>query len=102
MEPIPVIACGSTSLGSSPTGQNPLTVGIKTLLLCQLNLTRKEIIIVNSGTTGIYISLGFSGDLSTFSVFLSPKGHWVSDIWKGAIYAVSDSPSGAVCVTEQV
>lgn len=71
------------------------------------NSSRKEVIVVNTGTTVIYLGLGQTPSSSAYHISLAPcssandgtGGVYISDIWLGAINAITAS-SGTVCVTE--
>lgn len=88
--------------------QNPVTVGIVVLQLCLENRSRKELIIVNTGITTIYVGFGFTPTPTNFTIFLSPctvandgtGGSLISDAWKGAVFAISSAAGGIVNFAE--
>ncbi len=69
---------------------------------------RVEVMVVNTGTTKMYLGLGVGPTTTAYHVALAActaandgtGGSFVSDVWKGAIYAVSSAASGTLVATE--
>jgi hypothetical protein len=88
--------------------QNPVTVGIAVLQLALENRSRKELIIVNTGTTAIYIGFGFNPTPTNYTMFLQPcsvandgtGGTIISDAWKGAVFCISSAAGGVLNFAE--
>ena len=72
------------------------------------NSSRKECTVVNTGTVAVYLGLGRTPTSTAYHVALSActsandgtGGTYTSDIWKGAINAITASTSGTVVITE--
>lgn len=100
--------CFSSALGNSPLEPNPVSVGTVSKQLCQKNLIRKEIIVLNVGTTTIYLNLASPATGTQYTIPLSPcaaahdgtGGVYISDIWQGEIHAISSAAGGLVNITE--
>ena len=101
--PLPV-AAPTSSTASSPA---QTSVSGSSGQILAANSSRKECIVVNTGTTVIYLGLGQTPSSTAYHIALAActasndgtGGTWVSDMWKGAINAIS-ATSGTVCVTE--
>jgi hypothetical protein len=104
--PVAVVSGGG---GGSTTSTSPAqtSVGNTSSSILASNSARKEAVVVNTGTTVIYLGLGQVPTATAYHVALSPcaiandgtGGTYISDLWKGAINAISGT-SGTVCVTE--
>lgn len=108
--------CYSNSIGTSNLFQNPVNVPIVPIQLCNANSSRKELILVNTSTDFVYVSLGQppqpgnSPSPFAYSFVLAPcqaaddgsGGVWISDIWQGTIFLSSFSGAGVVNFTEMV
>lgn len=74
------------------------------------NTARHECIVVNTGTTILYLGLGQTPTATAYHVALSAcavandgtGGVYVSDVWKGAINAIGSAGGGTCVVTELV
>lgn len=95
----------ASSTASAPSVQ---AVGTSSGSILATNAARKEAIIVNTGTTILYLGLGQVPTNTAYHIALAActiandgsGGTFVSDLWKGAINAISSAVSGAVVVTE--
>jgi hypothetical protein len=104
--------CYSQTLGTSAKFPNPVEVdSINAVQICLPNTQRKETILVNTGTTVIKVGLGLTPTQTAYSFALPPcnnsnddgsGGVFVSDMWQGSIFAISDADGGSVCFTEEV
>lgn len=90
-------AAASTSVGAS-AGQ-----------ILAANSARKEVCIVNTGTTTLYLALGVGNPTTTvYHLALQAcviahdgtGGSWVSDLWTGAVQAIGSGAGGSCAVTE--
>jgi len=95
----------ATSSTSSVPAQAAITAISSTVLAA--NASRKEVTVVNTGTTVIYLGLGQTPTPTSYHVALSAcstandgtGGTYISDLWVGAVNAIC-ATSGTVCVTE--
>jgi hypothetical protein len=95
----------ASSTASSPA---QTSVGTSSSSILASNSARKEVIVVNTGTTILYLGLGQTPTTSAYHVALSPcatandgtGGTYVSDLWKGAINAIGSGSGGTCVVTE--
>jgi hypothetical protein len=99
----PVSVAGSaTSTAPAATAVSNVSGSILTL-----NASRKQAIVINVGTTVVFIALGQTPTTSAYHVALAPctsandgtGGTFITDVWTGAINAIC-AVSGTVCVTE--
>jgi hypothetical protein len=100
------------SVQTSPADDSSIplqqTVGASAISILVANLTRLEAMVVNTGTTVIYLGLGRTPTIVNYHVALAAcsvandgtGGTYITDIWKGAINAISNGAGGTVCVTE--
>jgi hypothetical protein len=94
----------SSTTSNSPAQQSVTSTSSQILAT---NASRKEMTIVNTGTTAIYLGLGQTPTTTAYHVALSActsandgtGGTYTSDIWKGAVNAIC-ATSGTVVVTE--
>jgi hypothetical protein len=94
-----------SSTASSPSQQ---TIGTSSGSILTSNASRKEVIVVNTGTTIIYLGLGQTPTNTAYHIALpactaandGTGGTYVSDLFTGQINAISSAASGTVCVTE--
>jgi hypothetical protein len=101
-----VTSTPSASSTASAPAQTTVTSTSSQILASNVN--RKECTIVNTGTVVVYLALGQTPTNSAYHIALSPcttandgtGGVYISDIWVGAINAITASTSGTVCVTE--
>jgi hypothetical protein len=109
------ISPNSTQFATSTTanalpGVNPVSVGTSSVAILNSNSSRKEVIVVNTGTTVIYLGFGQTPSTTAYHVALAKctsandgsGGSWTSDMWKGAINAIGSAGGGTVCVTELI
>jgi hypothetical protein len=97
----------STTATTLP-GTNPQTIGTSSSAVVNANAARKEVTITNTGTTYIYIGLGQTPTNTSYHIALSKctaandatGGTWTSDMWKGAVNAISSGAGGTVNVVE--
>lgn len=97
----------STTANALP-GVNPITVNATSVAILNSNANRKEAIIINTGTTTIFLGLGQTPTNVAYHVALAActaandgsGGTWTTDMWKGAINAIGSTTGGSVCVTE--
>lgn len=97
----------STTANALP-GVNPVAVGTGSVAILNSNANRKEAIVVNTGTTVIFLGFGQTPTTSAYHVALGActlandgtGGTYTSDMWKGAINAIGSAGGGTVCVTE--
>lgn len=83
-------------------------VDTSSLLLLDENLSRLECIIVNTGTTVIYLAFGANPTTISYHIALNAcsvandgtGGAYITDVWKGQIKAISSALGGTICVTE--
>lgn len=88
--------------------QNPVTVGILVLQLALANRSRKEMIVINTGLTTIFIGFGFNPTQTNYTLFLSPctvandgtGGSLIDEAWKGPVFALSSNPGGTLNFAE--
>lgn len=95
---------------TSSTANSPAATGVSgsSGQILATNAVRKELIITNTGTVTVYLALGQTPTSSAYHIALAPCGSandgtggvYVSDIWKGAINAITAGSAGTVCVTE--
>jgi hypothetical protein len=108
---VPVAADDALVVSLSPNvlpGVNPITVGTSSSAILNANSSRKECTVVNTGTTYIYLGLGQTPSGTAYHIALAKcttandgtGGTWTSDMWKGAINAISSASGGTVVVTE--
>lgn len=89
-------------------GVNPVSVGTSSVSVLSANASRKEAVIVNTGTTIIYLGLGQTPTTTAYHIALpgcttandGTGGSWITDMWKDIINAIGSAVSGTVCVTE--
>jgi hypothetical protein len=89
------------------SGGSPASL-VGPILILAANTARRECIIVNTGTTVIYLALGQTPTTAAYAIPLSScstandgtGGSFVSDVWKGSISAISSASGGTVVVTE--
>jgi hypothetical protein len=101
---LPVL--GPTSSTASSPASTSVTSTSSSILAS--NTSRKECMIINTSTVVVYLGLGQTPTSSAYHIALSPctgnndgtGGTYVSDMWKGAINAITASTSSTVCVTE--
>lgn len=94
---------------NDPVGQvGPISATTPTLIL-QANPSRLEVLIQNTSTDVIFLILTQNkGSLTNFHIALAASssandgtgGIWISDLWKGPIYALSSTGAGTLAVTE--
>lgn len=97
----------STTANALP-GTNPQTIGVTSSAVVNANASRKEVTIVNTGTTYIYLGLGQTPTGTAYHIALAKctaandgtGGTWTSDMWKGAVNAISSGAGGTVNLTE--
>lgn len=97
----------STTANTLP-GTNPQTIGVSSSAVVNTNAARKEVTIINTGTTIIYLGLGQTPTTTAYHIALvkctAPNdgtgGTWTSDMWKGAVNAISSGAGGTVNLTE--
>jgi hypothetical protein len=97
----------STTANTLP-GTNPQTIGASSSAVVNANAARKEVTIVNTGTTFIYLGLGQTPTTTAYHIALAKctaandgtGGTWTSDMWKGAVNAISSAPGGTVVLLE--
>jgi len=97
----------STTANALP-GSNPQTIGVSSSAVVNANASRKEVTIVNTGTTYIYLGLGQTPTTTAYHIALAKctaandgtGGTWTSDMWKGAVNAISSGAGGTVNLTE--
>jgi hypothetical protein len=95
----------TSSTASSPAST---AVGASSVSILASNTARKEAIVVNTGTTILYLGLGQTPSVTAYHVALAPctiandgtGGSYISDLWKGAINAIGSAAGGSACVTE--
>jgi hypothetical protein len=83
-------------------------VGTSTTNVLSSNAARREVIVVNTGATIIYLGLGQTPTATAYHVALKAcaaandgtGGVFVSDMWTGQINAIGSASSGTVVVTE--
>ncbi len=94
----------STSSAAAQTSQGTTAVQV-----LAANANRKQLIILNTGTTTIKLLLGAGTPTQTsYHVALrgagaaddGSGGSYVSDVWTGAVQAISSGASGAMVITE--
>ena len=93
-----------SNTASAPSQQ---TVSNSSGQILASNSLRIEATIVNTGTTPIYLALGRTPTTTAYHICLAAcgtsndgtGGTYTTDVWKGAINAISAS-SGTVCVVE--
>lgn len=98
----------SSSTASALPGVNPISVGAVSVVLLTANSNRKELTIVNTGTTVLFLGLGQTPTTTAYHIALSActgandgtGGTYISDIWKGAVNAIGSAGGGTSCVTE--
>jgi hypothetical protein len=103
----PVAGPTSTTANALP-GVNPVTVNGTSVAILSSNASRKECIIVNTGTTIIYLGLGATATTTAYHIVLAKctvandgtGSSWTSDMWKGSINAIGSTTGGTVVVTE--
>jgi hypothetical protein len=87
---------------------NPVAIGLSSVQITLDNGNRDEIQITNVGTSKIYLGLGRVPTLTNYDQPLAAcavandgtGGEWISDSWKGSIYAISDSAAGSLVMKE--
>ena len=93
------------------SGPTQVSVGTVAGLVMQPNHHRKECVIINTGVTPIYLGFGTVLPTAVNGLPLSPcsnyagdgtGGSFISDIWKGAIYAISTTSAGVVTQMEML
>jgi hypothetical protein len=97
----------STTSNTLP-GTNPQTIGTSASAVVNLNAARKEVTIINTGTTYIYLGLGQTPTNTAYHIALAKctaandgtGGTWTSDMWKGSVLALSSAAGGTVNLTE--
>lgn len=97
----------STTATTLP-GTNPQTIGTSSSAVVNATASRKEITITNTGTTVIFLGLGQTPTITSYHIALSgctlandgTGSTYTTDIWKGAINAISSSAGGLVNVAE--
>ena len=97
----------STTSNTLP-GTNPQTIGTSASAVVNLNAARKEVTIINTGTTYIYLGLGQTPTNTAYHIALAKctaandgtGGTWTSDMWKGSVLAISSAAGGTVNLTE--
>ena len=97
----------STTANALP-GVNPITVGASSVAVVNSNASRKEVTIINTGTTVIFLGLGQTPTTSAYHIALAKctaandgtGGTWTSDMWKGSVNAIGSAGGGAVNLTE--
>lgn len=102
--------CYSNTLGVSKE-QNPVPIDTEIVQLALPNSSRKRMIIVNTGSTTIYIGYNSGVNASSYvyalpAVISSPNdgtgGLAIDEMWQGSVFAVSSSSGGSVNFTELV
>jgi len=104
-DPALVVTTNSSTAASVPA---QTAVGVSSVAILSANTARREAIVVNTGTTIIYLGLGRTPTTSAYHAALSPcssandgtGGTFTTDIFAGAINAIGSAASGTVCVTE--
>lgn len=94
-----------TSVTSSSPAATSVTSSSASILAS--NTARREAIVINTGTTVVFLGLGQTPTITAYAVVLKAcssandgtGGSFVTDVWKGAINAISAS-TGTVVVTE--
>lgn len=106
--------CASAQVANNAlAGNNPVPVPqtpATPAKILEANSDRKEIIIQNVSAVVVYIGLGFQPTATSYSVALQQCGAthdgtggvYVSDNWKGAVYAIGAIAGGLVAITEEV
>jgi hypothetical protein len=87
---------------------NPVAVGVAAVQLMLDNPNRTELAVSNVGTTHIYLGFGRVPTALNYDFVLSPSGSandgsggvWISDIFTGAVWAISDVAAGSVALKE--
>lgn len=100
-----IVEANNSSTANAPAQQ---TVGVASGSILAANASRKECLVVNTGTTIVYLGLGQTPSATAYHVALSPctsandgtGGTYTSDMWKGSINAIGSAAAGTVCVTE--
>lgn len=107
----PVSVAGTVSVDSlnSSTASTPAaqTVTTSSASILAANPSRKECLVVNTGTAVVYLGLGQTPTATAYHIALHPclsandgtGGTWLSDVWQGGINAIG-AASGTVVVTE--
>ena len=105
------VDCPSSQLGN-PQFPNPIAIGTTAVKILDPNLKRKEFIIQNTGTTILAIKFGAPANFNAgdFHVILSASsasrdgsgGTFISDMWQGSVYIVSNNVSGECVLTEEI
>ena len=95
---------------SSTTASAPASTAVtsSSSSILATNANRREAIVVNTDVVTVYIGLGQVPTATAYHVALKPcavandgtGGSFVTDLWKGAINAITASTSGHVAVTE--
>lgn len=101
---VPVEGAAS-STSSSPLQQ---AVGTSSVNLLSANAARREVIVVNTGTTVLYLGLGQTPTNTAYHVALKACGSandgtggvYISDLFSGQINAIGSAVSGTVVVCE--
>lgn len=99
----------ATSVGSSTSNavvQNTVNTGSSNIL--SANTSRKEMTIINTGLTVIFLGLGQTPTTTQYHIALAAcssandgtGGTYTTDIWKGQVNAISSAGGGTVCVLE--
>ena len=106
--PLPVTVVNSAS-SSTATSPAQTTVGTTNAQLFASNSSRKKLIIQNTGTTKIKVSLGSTASTqSAYTICLGPcsasdegdGGSYVDTTWTGAVQVISSAASGTLVGTE--
>jgi hypothetical protein len=104
--------CPSSQLNQPFASPNPIAVGTSPVKLMDANSLRRELIIVNTGTTILAIDFVPNPNYTTgqFRILLPPcsssrdgtGGVFVSDMWQGQVWIVSSASSGECVITEMI
>jgi len=97
----------STTANALP-GTNPVSVGTSSTAVVNTNASRKEVTIINTGTTVIFLGLGQTPTTTAYHIALAKctaandgtGGTWTSDMFKGTINAIGSAGGGTVVWTE--
>jgi hypothetical protein len=98
----------TSTTATTLTGTNPQTIGTSSSAVVNATPSRKEITITNTGTTVIFLGLGQTPTNTSYHVALAgctvandgTGSTYTSDIWKGAINAISSAGGGLLNVAE--
>jgi hypothetical protein len=104
-DPALVVTTNGSTTSNIPVNQ---TVGTVSVVVLAANPARRELIIVNTGVTVIYLGLGQTPTVNAFHIPLNAGssvndgtgGNFVSDTWKGSVSAIGPVSNGSIVVTE--